>query len=72
MELFLPERYNSFRRVLQSLYEATYMKQLQPLYESEITEKRRGRDLGQFVVFVLAPCCWADNFEVELVSLMKI
>ena len=48
------------------------MKQLQPLYESEITEKRRGRDLGQFVVFVLAPCCWADNFEVELVSLMKI
>ena len=40
--------------------------------ESEIKEKRGGRDLGQFVVFVLAPCCWDDNFELELVSLMTI
>ena len=40
--------------------------------ESEIKEKRGGRDLGQFVVFVLAPCCWDDNFELELVSFMTI
>ena len=40
--------------------------------ESEVKEKRHGRDLGQFVVFVLAPFCRADNFELELVSLMTI
>ena len=40
--------------------------------ESEIKEKLRGRDLGQFVVFVLAPCCCDDNFELEVVSLMTI
>ena len=40
--------------------------------ESKIKEKRGGRDIGQFVVFVLAPCCWDDNFELELVSFMTI
>ena len=41
-------------------------------FVSEIKEKRGARDLGQFVVFVLAPCCWDDNFELELVSFMTI
>ena len=39
-------------------------------FVSEIKEKHGGRDLGQFVVFVLGPCCWDDNFELELVSFM--
>ena len=41
-------------------------------FVSEIKEKRGARDLGQFVVFVMAPFCRADNFELELVSLMTI
>ena len=41
-------------------------------FVSEIKEKRGARDLGQFVVFVLAPCCWDDNFELELVSFVTI
>ena len=40
--------------------------------ESEVKEKRGGRDLRQFVVFVMTPCCWDDNFEIELGSFMKI